>query len=417
MALRKKFATTIVVQSIGPAALFFSVWLIAQQLGVEAQGQFAAVKSLLELLTACLLFGLPQSFVFGINKLQIERNQLVRWIIGYGAAITLITGVLFWTVRMMQWSAFDLGGSGANSDIYLAFAVAGTVTYGLLRGVYLTISDGWRFSVLTISPALILSCITFVAIVTDHFNAVKIYALTGLLSALAAIFFLRAHTVLANYPSLPWRPLLENGGAVFMQGLLSAAQPYLTLAFLRYHTVNYTDVAYFSLAMYVYQAGVIPLTMVAPILYSRWTSASTSNKKAEELIQLLWGLIPVIALVAVAWIAAPWMLAIAFGESYERALPTIRIMIATVPLFYLVQVGAPVLMSMGLFRINVVLVASRLVVCVVSLITLLYVYPAERAQMAAWSWLVAESVTALFTCYAIKNAFKLHKNEENSLCS
>lgn len=402
MALRRKFATAIAVQSIGPAALFFTVWLIARQFGVEAQGQFAAVKSFVELMAACLLFGLPQSFVFGINKLDVNRNQLVRWTIGYGLTIVVVPGGLLWAAGALQWLVFESGGQETGSSYYLALAAAGLVTYGLLRGVYLTVSDGWRFSALTIFPALILSSIVFASIATAHFSAVKIYALTGLLSALVGVFFLRKHTKPAQFHPLPWKSLLENGGAVFLQGIFLTAQPYLTLALLRSHTGNFTDVAHFSLAMYVYQAGVIPLTMVAPILYSRWTSTTTSNNKFSEATQLLWGLIPISALVAVAWLLAPWMLSAAFDKSYESATDTIRIMIATVPLLYVVHVGTPVLMSMGLFRTNVLIVASRFSICTISLFILFFLYPEVRSKMAAISWLIAEFMTATLTVYILK---------------
>lgn len=411
MKLKKIFAIAIVVQSVGPLTLFLSIWIIARKLGVEVQGQFAAVKSLVELMVACLLFGLPQSFVFGVNKLEINRGDLVRWILCYSLIVALFIRFVIWIARVFGWALVEIDGGGKNNEFYLIIAVTGMVVFGLLRGVYLTVTDDWRFSLLTISPTIILAFVVFISINLRYFDAVKIYALTGLLSALISIYFLKDYIAHAPNKPMPWGLLLNNGSAVFFQSIFLAIQPYLTLTFLQNNAANFTDVAYFSLAMYVYQAGVIPLTMVAPILYSRWTRTTSSNDQAAEVIQLLWGIIPVITLVVLAWLIAPWMLTIIFGQDYVDAVPIVRIMIATIPLLYVVQVGAPVMMSMGLFKTNLLIVMSRLAVCAILLTILHYTYSGQRGQMAAWSWLAAEGCAAIFTAKSLRN--KLFKPVNN----
>lgn len=412
MELRKKFATAIVFQSIGPVALFLCVWLIANELGLEAQGHFSAVKSQIELLTACLLFGLPQSFIFGINQLKIDRSQLVRWIFSYGMIITALAIIFLSGIKITNKEIFENKYEVENYSLYLAATITCTVTYGLLRSIFLTIDDNWKFSAITIMPPVILSIIVAVAVFKNKFEPVKIYALTSFISVITLLIIMRHYIKPVKKVKLPWIPLLENGSSVFVQGILLAAQPYMTLAFLRNHTGNYNDVGYFSLAMYVYQAGVIPLTMVAPILYGRWTRHADNEieSKKKEIVSLLFGLIPVVLIVSIIWINVPWMLDLAFGNKYENAQATIRIMVLTIPMLYIVQIGSTLLMSMGLFKINVIVAASRLTLCLITIYSFELFQHKINSLLVAYSWLLAELVAAIMTIFILKNYLKVRNS-------
>lgn len=411
MGLKRKFATTLVFQSIGPVALFLSIWLIANELGLEAQGHFAAVKSQVELLTACLLFGLPQSFIFGINQLKIDRNQLVRWILNYGMVIVALTYIILSEIKIVSEAIFKTQYEVEEYSIYSAITISSMVTYGLLRSVFLTINDNWKFSAITIMPSVMLSIGIVIGVLNNSFDPVRIYALTSLLSVLVMAVILKEKIKPVKKTILPWMTLLKNGSSIFIQGILLATQPYMTLAFLRDTTGNYNDVGFFSLAMYVYQAGVIPLTMVAPILYGRWTSQTAADVdiKKREAISLLFGLMPVVVMISVVWMSAPWLLNLAFGNKYESAQASVRIMILTIPMLYIVQIGSTLLMSMGLFKLNIIVAASKVAICFISIYSFEYFLNKSNALLAAYSWFFAELVAAIMTLFVMKNKFQVKK--------
>jgi len=403
--LARKFTIAIVVQSFGPASLFFAVWFIARELGSEMQGKFSAVKSLVEFLAVLLTLGLPQSFVYGINQLGVQRGQIVRWTLRYGVISFGIACFLLLFLRQLSWASLDILHGDFVNIFFFALAVAGFVTYALLRGIFLTLTDGWLFSLLTVQPALLLSAAVIVFVELSYFDPVLVYSFSGLISAVISILLLRRYRFGVSNALLPWNNLLANGSAVFLQNLFIAAQPFVTLAVIRQFGGSYNDIAFFSLSMYVYQGGVVPLTMVAPILFNRWTNNHSMIDRAGEIKGLLKGLVPIAFIVGIGWFLVPLIIPNLFGITYKGAVPTIQVMLLAIPFLYVGLIGMPALMSLGMFRTNVAMAFVRLLVSILSLLFLLSYIEVDYALAAAQAWLLAEFVLASLTIVLLKSKY------------
>lgn len=407
MDLIKKFCTTISIQSIGSISLFLVIWLIGRTLGPGEQGQFSAMKSFVDLSVTVLLFGLPQSFIYGIHRLGIQRGRLMRWALKYGAVSFALLLFAFMFVWHTAWnSIIPANGPSANVGL-LAAAIAGLVIHGFLRCIFLTLSDGWQFSLITIQPALILCVASSVLIGIHRFNSVMAYAIVGIFSAIASIRMTRKCLLESSSNQLlPWKELLANGGTVFVQSTVMATQPFLTLSLLRHYSGGYQDVAFFSLAMYAYQAAAVPLTMTAPMLFNRWSNTDSTNMIAGDLRNMSWPLLFIVVVVTIAWFIIPDMVAFIFGQAYLNAIPAIQMMLVGIPFMYIAYVGMPALMSVGEFRVNAAMVIVRLLVCFAAFIFfLLNDIGGDRPRQAAQSWVLAEVVMAAMVVFMLVKKF------------
>jgi len=413
MELIKKFLTTITIQSFGSGAIFLAVFLIARVLGPEEQGRFSEVKAFVDLLVVGLLLGLPQSFVFGINKLRIARGQLSRWSMQYGViAIFLVTAML-WAFAAMQSSFLPIRNAGFADALLLALAIAGLVVHALLRGILLTADDGWRFSFITILPTLFLCATISLLLTANRFEPVLTYAIAGMLTACIAIRYARPFLSDPAGAALPWKDLLANGGTAFVQSTVMALQPFLTITLLRQAGGGYEDVAFFSLAAYIYQASILPLTMVSPLLFNRWSSAMTMNDVVLDLKNLAWPLVVIVFGVTVAWHAVPVLIPLIFGTSYIGSTRAIQLILLGVPFMYVAFVGMPALMAIGKFRINALMAIVRLAACSLIFFSLLVEYPGEsKSEQAAMAWTSAELLMAFMVAAVLAKNFHVPAKRE-----
>ncbi|HZW21415.1 hypothetical protein [Noviherbaspirillum sp.] len=406
MASIKKFLTTITIQSFGSGAIFLTVFFIARILGPDEQGRFSEVKAFVDLLVVGLLLGLPQSFIYGINRLHIARGQLSRWSMKYGAVAIFLVTVPLWIVPFEQLNFLPIGKLRFSDTLFLALAVAGLIVHGLLRGILLTADDGWRFSFITILPALFLFTAITLLLGTNWFDPILAYAIAGSLSAIVTIRYSRPFLSELSHNSLPWKNLLSNGSTTFVQSIVMAMQPVLTISLLRRAGGGYDDVAFFSLAAYIYQASILPLTMVAPLLFNRWSSAKTTDDVAVDLKTLAWPLIVIVISVGVAWQLAPFLIPVIFGSSYAGATRSIQLILLGVPFMYIGYVGMPALMAIGKFRVNAMMVIVRLITCALTLFFLLIAYPGDdRSEQAAVAWTTAELVMASMVIVVLAKYF------------
>src|SRR4051794_13646483 len=79
MSFRKAVAANLIVQSLGPACSFVTVFVIARLGGPAAQGEFAQMKAWSDFMFSFGCFGFPQGFIYTINKLGASASVLARW--------------------------------------------------------------------------------------------------------------------------------------------------------------------------------------------------------------------------------------------------------------------------------------------------------------------------------------------------
>lgn len=415
MKLAEKFLTTIAIQSIGPLSLFIVVWSIGKTLGPEMQGRFSALKSFVDLSATVLMFGLPQSFIYGINRLGVQRGLLMRWTFKYGAACFLLVLVLLLAARGVNLPSIAFASLSPLAPILLSLAIAGLVIHGILRGIFLTIDDGTPFSMLTILPALLL-CAASMLLLLGWFDMPALYAVVGLLSAVAAARFARRSLMENDGNSLPWKQLLGNGSTVFIQSSVMAAQPFIAFSLLgRYG--GFEDIAFFSLALYVNQAAIVPLTMTAPLLFNRWSVADSGGHVSSDLAKLFRPLPLIVTGVAICWFATPAAMAWIFGQSYDKTIPAIQIMLLGLPFIYMAFVGMPALMSIGEFRSNSGVVILRLLTFTALAFLLLDLpgMPGSAVTRTAAAWLASEALMGTMVIALLAKRFRKADNTTLSI--
>lgn len=90
----KKIVSSVGIQMIGTLSSLLLVWMIIRFYGASVQGQFVLIKSWIDLVVVSVSFGLPQSFIYAINKLNVSWEDLrqrtfiyipIIWILGYVA--------------------------------------------------------------------------------------------------------------------------------------------------------------------------------------------------------------------------------------------------------------------------------------------------------------------------------------------
>jgi O-antigen/teichoic acid export membrane protein len=393
MQLVRKFVAVIGVQSLGYMSLFIVVWAVGHRLGPEAQGRFSVMKSFVDLMVTVLLFGFPQSFIYGINRLGVTRGRLARLSLLYGGVVCLVLLLVLAAMQQLGSDLLSLPTSALGSAL-VALTIGGLVAHGLLRGILLTIDDHWRFSLLTSFPALALCIVSVALLALGRFDPAAAYSAVGIISLVAAVLMIRSCLSEKSGRRVPWKDLAVNGGSVFVQSALMALQPFLTLSLLQHYGNGYQAAAFFSLATYANQAVLVPLTMTTPLLFNRWSAANATV--AGDLRRMAWPIGFVTVASIAGWAAVPWVVETVFGPGYRGAAPAVQVMVLAIPFVFITQIGMPALMSLGKFRSNAFMAFLRLCVCLAALsYFLLGTSSVDSAKMAAVASLLAELTTVL----------------------
>lgn len=371
------------------------------------QGRFSAMKSFVDLAVTVLLFGLPQSFIYGINRLGVQRGRLMRWTLKYGVALFLFVLSLLLIAQSMGFPFVAFANHHPSAAIFIALSITGLVIHALLRGIFLTIDDGWLFSLITIQPALFLCVVSMVLLLVGQFNGPIAYASVGILSAATSIQLARRCLFENKGDPLPWKKLLANGSTVFVQSSIMAMQPFLAFSLLGFYGSGYNGIAFFSLALYVNQAVIVPLTMTAPLLFNRWSIASSGNHVADDLKKIFRPLPFIVVAIGIFSLVAPTVITFIFGQSYAQAIPAIQIMLLGLPFTYIAFIGMPALMSIGEFRSNSGVVILRLLIFIVLMFFFLDIYtthgnPVTRAAIA---WVISESLMGIMIMFMLAKHF------------
>lgn len=146
----KKIVSSVGIQMISLLSSLLLVWMIIRFYGASVQGQFVLIKSWIDLVVVSVSFGLPQSFIYAINKLNVSWEDLrqrtfiyipIIWILGY--------------VATYVWFEYFQSQKFLSILNYILIAVTiGNLTGFLLRSLYLTKNDGNKFALVSIMPNL-----------------------------------------------------------------------------------------------------------------------------------------------------------------------------------------------------------------------------------------------------------------------
>ena len=250
----RKIGLSIIIQMIGTLCSLLLVWLITNKYGVELQGQFVLIKSWIDLIVVVTCFGLPQSFVYGINQLHIPSKQLEKFIFRYIFFVCFCSAI----TTYIWFEYFQTQNFLTNlSYLFIALGATFLTGYNLMRGLFLTVNDGARFAYVTIAPALALFLIFLIYYFLDkeYIDFSSIYLISAFLAFCFVYLNLKKYNKISNYLTninIPWVLLINNGFSVFVQSLASTLLPLGTYWLMTEFGFNKKEVGLFSIALYVY---------------------------------------------------------------------------------------------------------------------------------------------------------------------
>lgn len=401
MSFRKAVASNVAVQSFGPAASFLTVFAIARLGGPADQGQFAQLKALVDLMVALGCFGFPQGFVYVVNKLGASAATLARFSRLYAAAFLPVALVAALAAQQLGY----LGGSGGLGPIaVVTLAAALLVLHGLWRGLYLTHSTGIAFAVFTILPAVALLAVVAAGMLAGSRRFDWLILISTVPAVLAAAVMMRPvlrKDAPASYRGQPWAPLITNGLHAFVQAMLMTLQPLAAYGLVRLHGDDARGVGLLNAGLFLVQALTVPITMVSPLLFARWTSVAdqglVERLRAITARALAIGAAAGVVLAVAAALAVP----LVFGEGYGGAVRPAQAMLLVLPLSCHARIVSPALHARGRPGINTVAYALRLGVFSLAAL-LLPRTTAELLVAIAIAWAISEVVSAAWVLLGLR---------------
>ena len=279
----KKIVSSVGIQMIGTLSSLLLVWMITRFYGISTQGQFVLIKSWVDLAVVFASFGLPQSFIFAINKLNISWQYLEKFTFRYIPVVFLIClfTTYIWFEYLQEQNFLDI-----YNYLYIALGIGGLTGFSLLRGLYLTKNDGNKFALVTIAPNILLF-VTFLVILflfKNQLNISLLYMISGVFSFTIVMTLLsefRINIKAVSVNEIPWKAMVGNGFNVFIQSIFASLLPLGTYWLMSKFGFNNSEIGVLSIAFYVYLVFTLPLAMVAPIFYNRW-----SNSKDIQFVKL-----------------------------------------------------------------------------------------------------------------------------------
>jgi O-antigen/teichoic acid export membrane protein len=321
----------LVVQIVGVLLSFATVILVARWGGAATQGVFFTYKTLVDFLTASILFGLPQAYVFVINKGKATVNGLALLTLLYSAGSVLIAII----VISIQINTYFLPHTSLFAILILSAGVGGYVLHGLARGIILTQTAAWVFSMFSVAPAVVLLLTIIFQFSNERLSFPTALGVTGLVSGFAGAVWLSriSQLHLRDLKKLPYPEIVTQSLHTFIQSSLFAAQPVLTLAMLRARSATDADIGNFSIAITAFAAINVVVSVTAPVLFNRWSKSISWDQYATLALRTYW---VSAALMALAWIvilAARPVVGGTLGTDYEDAVVPIQLMtLAVFPL-------------------------------------------------------------------------------------
>jgi O-antigen/teichoic acid export membrane protein len=199
----------------------------------------------------------------------------------------------------------------------------------------------------------------------------------------------------------PWRPIMSNGLHSFIQSLLQNGQPMIAYALVRSFGGVNRDVGFLNVGLFLVTGLSVPITMVAPLLFARWTST-----KDDSLMDRLYALtFPSVAIGAGLGLVlaggAHFGVPVLFGKEYVAAVTSTEVMLLTLPLVCHIRVLAPALHARGRPAVNTVAGVVRVASFVASAMLLAHVTGKPLVATGA-GWAIAEILAAIWTLVSLK---------------
>ncbi|MGL4335866.1 MAG: hypothetical protein ACRCST_03155 [Turicibacter sp.] len=394
----KKIISAIAIQSLGTVASFATVWFITNKYGLSIQGNFAIIKSWIDLMVVIGSLGFAQSFSYAINKLNVDRVKLKTF--------SIIYVILFFPFIFLLTKFF------APKEIapigLVAFSACLLIQHALFRGIYLTINDGLKFSIASILPAItLLFAIYITNFLIGEIDIYNAYLFSGTISVFIVFVFLKSFRFDFFLNEIPWKIIIKNGNSVFLQSVSICLLPVVTFYILKRGGATDDDIGVLSIANYFYMAFALPFNMIAPILFNKWAKSNNGEETKNEVRKILYICIFVFALSILSISLLPMVINLFFDSAgnKEKIIECSSIMLfAAVPLF-LSRVITAYLQALGRFSYVSLSYSIKTAFCIIAIAVLFFVNFVNINDIAI-IWVLGEIVLLLMLYVDLKVANK-----------
>ena len=396
MSLKKKLSYNLIIQAIGPLLSFFTIFLIAKIGGAEIQGRYASITAWINLVVVIGTFGFPQSFIYLINKLNISPKVLfhLSYYYSLGFIILLVPIVL---ILFNQNLLDTIVISNSGQIIILSVPITILTFHGLLRGIYLTHNQSILFGTFSILPACLLFVFILIGILLNNYNFQLIYLFSSIPVLLIALVLIKS--VLKNLEkytlkNFPWAALFNHGTNSFLQALFFALQPIIAYWFINKYIGSILEIGYFNLGLFLVQGFLVPISMVAPLLFEHWTKNEDQNVIAKFtnlkifVIELLIG-------GTIAFLLN-YLIPIVFGSEYIPSVRIAQILLFITPVVFHIRILMPAIHSKGYPIFNTYSGLARLMLF--SCLSYLWMLTINQELVGlAFCWTISELFGAFIT--------------------
>jgi len=404
MSFKKKVIYNLFIQAIGPGLSFLSIFLIARFLGPATQGKFANFKSIVDLTTTIGVFGFPQSFVYLINKLKVPPKDLAILSIIYSVLFTVLAFFIIWIFIYFNYIEIGWLNSKTINILVLSVICGVLVLHGVWRGVYLGYNSGPKFALLSILPAVFLFVSIAIFLFRSTFSPFEIY-LYSTFPVFIFIWLMMSPILLQKAPQqtnkLPWNELWRHGFHAFLQALAMIVQPIVAYWLIKRYIGTEKDIGFFSLGLFLVQGFAVPIGMISPLLFERWTK-NEDNSLLRKLHKLTPKLLLLDVLLGLLLSAAIYFLIpILFSKKYVDAIFLSQVLLFTVPLMFHIKVLLPAIHAGGFPQLNTHSGILRIVsFAIIAMIFILCSHITLITLAIAWS--LAEVVASAYTFYCLR---------------
>lgn len=377
----------LVVQVLGVLMSFVTIIVVARWGGAATQGVFFTYKTLADFLSASILFGLPQAYVFLINKERASVSGLVAFSFLYSALATALALVAVF----VQLKSSLLPATGFFAATALAMGVGGYVLHGLARGIILTRTIASAFSMFSVAPAILLLVAIVVQFSGDKPDFPMAIGCAGLLSGLAGAIWLMklCRPRLRDLAHLPYWALVTQSLHTFIQSSLYAAQPVLTVVMFRARMATDSDIGNFSIAITAFAAINVGVSLLAPVLFNRWSKSISWDHYATLARRTYWTAGILTVLTGIALSAAQPVVGGALGDEYREAVLPVQLMALAVFPLLSTRFLSSAIHALGHPGVNSISCVLRLAT-VAAFFTGAYPFMDNMLVVGALSWVAGE---------------------------
>jgi len=286
---------SVVVQASSSAAVVAAALLVASQMGLAAQGEFALLRSWSDALVTIAVLGLPQGLLHLTYRDAVPIAVLGQWVRRYVLVLFVLCAtvgacVVFWAMDHRTGPALSVATAGL-----IAASVPFAAAHTLWRSLLLRHAGAIRYAFITAIPAWLI-LIGLLPVCHLGLRDALAWPLLGSAVGAAVISGVLVQRAGRNQPAAVsaslgwsrqtlWRVSIETGA----QNVLIALSPAMVMSCATWAGASLAQIGAVSLGLHVYQLFGVGAAYLAPMFYDRVArtgSVMTNRQLRHRLLDL-----------------------------------------------------------------------------------------------------------------------------------